>query len=479
MKFARGAGLLACAAVVAAAAVAFRALRGPFHVGSLWFRSPLGVESVFAVLFLVLVLVRFRRAERGKSRSKANSLAFPWAPLALTLLAIALPYCLNLSDPFLSDDYILVANSSLQPAHLVPTFFHAGGDGSYRPIGYVYYGLLRTFGGTSAFAWHAAALAIHLINCGLLFWIINTLWPDVLLAAAAALLFGLNGTRPEVVAWTAGNFDLLACCFTLAAAICVFRSWPLLAAPFLILAVASKESAYAAPVVILGLAAAAGRLRDSKVRLGILVAFVTCGIMFAYRLLLFHGPGGYIDPITGRPQILSFHLGGALKALLLRFWAVLLFPVNWDAKPASVIAAVAILAGCAALLYCLTMETPAPRRLLWLLVAALGAMVPAYHLGLIGDSLNGSRVLYLPSLAFCVFLAHVVGERKGASLLLILCTALILIHNLQAWHAAAREAGRECSAPAEVVGKPRWSLYGVPYFANGYQECRQLERERH
>jgi hypothetical protein len=72
----------------------------------------------------------------------------------------------------------------------------------------------------------------------------------------------------------------------------------------------------------------------------------------------------------------------------------------------------------------------------------------------------------------------VTGERKGASLLLILCTALILFHNLQAWHAAAREAGRECSAPAEVVGKPRWSLYGVPYFANGYRECRELERER-
>ncbi len=475
MKFARGAGLLACAALFAALAVSLRALRGPLQLASVWFRSPLGVESLFAVLFLILVFVRFRKPSPA-ARAQSKSIPIPVTPLALTLFVIALPFTLNLADPFLSDDYIIVAHTSLSPHSALYALTHAGGDGAYRPIGYVYYGILHAIGHVSPFHWHSAALAVHLVNCGLLFAIVWTLWPDVLLAVCAVIFFGWNGTRPEVVAWTAGNFDLLACAFTLAAVLAVFRGWPTLAAPFLILAIASKESAYAAPFLIAGLALAAGRLRETKVLHGLTVSVLTCAAMFLYRWTLFHGPGGYIDPATGRPQVLSFHLGGALKALLLRFPTILLFPVNWDAKPASLIAAASILVGCCVFLYLVNMEDPSPRRLLWLLAAAVATMLPAYHLGLIGDSLNGSRVLYLPSLAFCVFLAHLIGERRGAAILLMLCTAGLLFHNLQAWHAAAQEAGRECSAPMPVTGKPRWSLYGVPYFANGYEECRELNR---
>ena len=73
--------------------------------------------------------------------------------------------------------------------------------------------------------------------------------------------------------------------------------------------------------------------------------------MFAYRWSLFHGPGGYIDPATGQPQVLSFHLGATLKALLLRVWANLLFPINWDASAKSATLAAAVLIGSGAVLY--------------------------------------------------------------------------------------------------------------------------------
>ena len=155
------------------------------------------------------------------------------------------------------------------------------------------------------------------------------------LAFTAAVLFGLNGTRPEAVAWTAGNFDLLACAFTLAATLAILRRHILLALPLLLLGILSKESAYAAPAVIFGFAAAGNRLRDSRIRLGLIASIAICAAMFAYRWILFHGPGGYIDPATGQPQVLSFHLGATLKALLLRVWANLLFPVNWDASARS------------------------------------------------------------------------------------------------------------------------------------------------
>ena len=110
------------------------------------------------------------------------------------------------------------------------------------------------------------ALAIHLANCALLYFIVKALWGQGPLAAVAALLFGLHGTRPEAVAWSAGNFDLLACAFTFAATLCALRRRTLAACAFVALAILSKESAYAAPAVMLGLAAAAGRVRESRTR---------------------------------------------------------------------------------------------------------------------------------------------------------------------------------------------------------------------
>ena len=312
-------------------------------------------------------------------------------PLAAALALVALAYAPNLSDPFLSDDYILAARATFEPARLLALFHTPGGDGSFRPLGYVYFGLLRRLFGANPLAWHSVALAIHLANCALLYFIVKTLWGKEPLAAVAALLFGLHGTRPEAVAWSAGNFDLLACAFTFAATLCALRRERWRHASFVALAILSKESAYAAPAVMLGFAAAAGRVRES--RTPILAAAAVCVAMFAWRWTMFHGPGGYIDPSTGQAQILSFHLGSALKAVLLRVWALMLFPVNWDAFTRSMPLAVAILAGVAALVF----STPPARRVsLALLATTVAALLPAYHLALIGQDLNGSRILYLP-----------------------------------------------------------------------------------
>ena len=122
----------------------------------------------------------------------------------------------------------------------------------------------------------------------------------------------------------------------------------------------SKESAYAAPAVIFGFAAAGNRLRESRIRLALIANIAVCATMFAYRWSLFHGPGGYMNPATGQPQVLSFHLGSALKALFLRVWANLLFPVNWDASAKSAILAAALAAGAGAIALRRLCHPPAP-----------------------------------------------------------------------------------------------------------------------
>jgi hypothetical protein len=462
--------LLTAVSLAAALALSVRAMAGPFSVGQLRFASPMGMESVFAAAFLALVLLQSQTV----AAPTAKAGRFGIAPLLGALAVVAAAYVPSLWNPFLSDDYILVSRATLNPARILAVFHTPGGDGSFRPLGYLYFALLHQFGGTDSWKWHACALAVHLINCALLYRIVRTLWPGIFLAFTACVLFGLNGVRPESVAWTAGNFDLLACAFTLAATLAVLRGRLLLALPLLVLAILSKESAYAAPAVIFGFAAAGNRLRELRIRLALAASAAICVAMFAYRWSLFHGPGGYINPATGQAQVLSFHLGTALKALFLRVWANLLFPVNWDASSSSVLLAAALLTGAGAILYAVFANRIPRRVALSMLILTIGAVLPAYHLALIGDNLNGSRILYLPATGFCVLCAYLVQRNKLAAVALIVATGTILLHNLDAWHRNAVLADQVCAGTSRQA--PVHDLNGVVFFANGYRECVEMKR---
>lgn len=501
--------------LAAALAVSIRAMAGPLVVGSLHFASPMGMESLFAGAFVAVVLLQSQRsAARGAIPKSAKRVGI--APLLLALAVVAAAYIPSLWNPFLSDDYILVSRATLDPARVLAVFHTPGGDGSFRPLGYLYFALLHQFGGVDPVKWHACALCIHLINCALLYLILNATVHSILnttepggvcfslpsrpgraaargqlrstggqamkayptsawtVAFLAAVLFGLNGTRPESVAWTAGNFDLLACAFVFAATLAVLRNRILLALLLLVLGLLSKESAYAAPAVIFCFAAAADRLRESRIRLALAASVAICAAMFAYRWSLFHGPGGYINPATGQAQVLSFHLSTALKALFLRVWANLLFPVNWDASPHSALLAAALLAGSCAIVYA-AFANRIPRRLsLSMLALTIGAVLPAYHLALIGDNLNGSRILYLPVAGFCVLCAYLTQRSRLAAAVLVVSTGVVLLHNLDAWHRNAILADQVCAGAS--MQAPVHDLNGVVFFANGYKECVEMKR---
>jgi hypothetical protein len=447
-------------AAAASALIGLRAALGPYSPLGARVSSPIGLESVFACGLLALLLLR--APQKGQ--------LLEWrVPFVFVLALIALAYAPNLRDPFLSDDYILAARATFDPASLAALFHTPGGDGSFRPIGYVYFGLLRRLFGANSTAWHSVALGLHLVNCALLYLIVKSLRNSGPAASIAAMLFGLHGTRPEAVTWSAGNFDLLACAFSFAATLCALRRRTLAAAGLTALAVLSKESAYATPILMLGFACAASRVRE--LRAPILASAAVCAAMLAWRWTLFHGPGGYIDPATGHAQILSFHLGSALKALLLRVWALLLFPINWDAFSRSLPLALAIMGSALPLILA---PPPSRRASLALLGTTAGTLLPAYHLALIGQDLSGSRILYLPAAGFCVLCARFVETRRILAAVLILSSALILRINLSAWHEDAILADQVCAGTSSQP--PVHDRKGIVFFANGYKECLELKK---
>ncbi len=460
---------------------------GWFQLGGIWIRSPFTLETIFTLSTGALLLLACRRHEPGRTETPLSA---DLPLLLLALVATALAYSPNLRDPFLSDDYILVTRGTLAPHEIAVAFVTPGGDGAFRPVGLIWYGVLHALAGAHFFPWHFSILALHLLNCALLFTVVRLLWANGLASVTAALLFGLHGTRPPVLAWASDNFDLLACALSLTAAWCLFRPeirrvWTtvVIALFLLTLAILCKESAYATPAIIFCLAAAAGRLRDQTVRLFLAGSVVVCVILFAWRWALFHGPGGYLDPVTGRPAILSLHVASTLKAVGLRLWTILLFPLNWSA-PTGIWVAAALLLGCGAVLFLLWSSTGLrPLVVLSMLAATLCAMVPMLHLAAVGESALGTRIYYIPALPFFVLAGHVVAsvasKRRAIVGLaaLVLSTVIVMEHNLRFWHQAALAADQVCDAVAHGEPAPANSaaLPGILSFGNGLKECVALK----
>lgn len=249
------------------------------------------------------------------------------------------------------------------------------------------------------------------------------------------LFSGLHGTRPEVVIWTA-----VALCLVAAGILC-------------------KESAYAAPVV--AIAVFSSSLSDRKVKSYLIGSAAVCVALFAYRWYLFRGPGGYIDPATGLPQIMSVHLLTGAKAVFVHIWAILIFPVDWEtAMPVWMPLAIAATAAVFLLLAAsVRTSRPAPRAIYSLMAATSLAVLPAIHLALIGDSAFGSRILYLASVPFALLVGRLalLPPRRClvAAVLLFPAATAILEHNLVAWHRVALEARTLCQTLARdpVVGR--------------------------
>lgn len=470
---------LAWIAGIVAAALAVRAGLGPFRIPGVdvVVNSPFRLETIFwlAVLALLLML----RPIQGAA-GEANNI-FPRGYLAAMLCMVALAFSRNLPDPFLSDDYSLL--TTVGPftwkalAHYV---LSAGGDGSWRPLGYAYYAIFRNLAGVSSMKWHAVGLALHLANCALVFRVAWKLWRNTAAAVLAAAAFGLNGTRPEAALWTAGNYDLLAALCILAAMNVALsdRINPIAALLMTALLTATglmfKESAYAAPFLL----AAVSMKRQSGRRL-VVASVLVCAFFFGWRWHVFGGLGGYNDPATGKSLLLSLHAATTAKALLGRIWTIFLVPLNWDA-PARWWLPASVLASTLSLIVLLTSRRadPAPSRArqLALMGALIGAALPAIHLALVSQSMLGSRILYLPGVAFALLLGTTaVGAGKRGALaaaVMVLGTAGILENNLCAWHDASFRARELCArGAAGAPVAPVETYEGVYFFRNGFAEC--------
>jgi len=463
--------LAACLGVV----IAGRMLFGPFHFSFISVTVPLNPEGLFGLAITVLLLVQI--PAKSVSRPRGGAIPLALAVAAVTIFALRRTFGIY----FLSDDFAVVKiGTGWTAASYRYILTHVGGDGFFRPVAFILVALTGRWARLDPVTWHAWALAIHAVNSVLVMFLARRLGASALAAAFAGMLFGIHGTRPEAAVWIAGQFDLLATFFVLAGFL-LFTTlsnhesarYPLHAASLacFALAVLSKESAFIFSLFLAGYV-----LWKRQPFAWTIPYFVLTAILFAYRWSLFGGIGGYIDPASGRPAAFSLGFGSTLKALLVRLWTSLYFPINWSQDPGLPVALLAI-AYMGAMLWLALRSRPA--RPLWpVVVAILIACIPPLSLLSGSPTLTGSRVLYLPSVWFAILLALALDGLGRRARYVVAAIALLfqfatLQHNLDFWEAASAQVKAACTSGNANL--PPF-IQGVPALDNGRQECLEIGR---
>jgi len=461
-----------------AAIIAARMLFGPFHLGPLPVTTPLNPEGFFGLAVTILLSICVTRAETNQPASAGN-----WRTALLISLGVvalgAIALRRGLGIYFLSDDFILVRiGHEWTAASFRYSITHGGGDGFFRPFGFVSLALDARLGGYNPVFWHASSLVIHGANAVLVLFLARRLGASALAAGFAGALFAIHGIDPEAVVWIAGRFDLLATFFLLAGLLVFMMAgvrFTLHSAALVCFAVAAlcKESAFIFPLLVAGYA-----LWNRQPLRRTVPYFALAAILFAYRWSLFGGIGGYIDRASGRPAAFSLGYGSTLKAVAVRLWTSLYFPLNWSTD-ASLPLALLATAYMAAMIWLGLRQKPA--RPLWPAAAAiLISTIPVLSLLAGSPTLAGSRVLYLPSVWFAILLALAVDGVPGRSRYAIAAITLLfhfaaLQHNLGFWEAASARVKAECEAGTPALPE---SMNGVPMLANGRQECIEIAHNK-
>jgi len=438
-------------------------------------RGAINIEAGFALAIVILSCVFTGAAARQPDRRR-------WWWLLLIVPAALL---WTVTIPLVSDDFVHIGFAlHFTPDKIIELFTVPAGDHFFRPLGYMSYALDARWAGKSPALWHLAALLIHFANCVLLYIVARQIGLADVYAAIAAVLFGVHGSRPEAVTWIASRFDLIATLFVLAtlALFLASRRSPLLYVLALVtafLALISKEAAYVLPVLLL--------LVTERPLLPRVAPFaaVTAAV-FAYRWHLLSGIGGY-QTATNTPAILQFSFLRTANALFLRLWATLFFPINWTeaaqwwlwaALATGIVAYAAIGFGGA--------RTP---RSIAFLIFTLVAALPVQQLLLIGPDLEKSRVLYLPSIGFALFLATALEALRRREWCIPAAAAIICLqiacleHNLVIWRGVAIVAQQACdSVAAALAGNQKTVtvedlpnvLRGVYFFHKGMPDCLEI-----
>jgi len=183
------------------------------------------------------------------------------------LAVTALVYAATVRFGFVYDDQNqIVRNTLVQSWRFVPgyfkghqwlTLFPNASANYYRPMNFLWFRVNDALFGTQPAGWHAMAILLHLLATALAYAVARRVTGRPLVAALAALLFGIHPTRHEVVAWVSGTTESLWAVFFLLAFLVYLKSrdrdrvrWIAISCACYAAGLLAKETAIVLPIVI-------------------------------------------------------------------------------------------------------------------------------------------------------------------------------------------------------------------------------------
>jgi hypothetical protein len=281
-----------------------------------------------------------------------------------------------------------------------------------------------------------------------------------------ASLFAAFPLSSEPVVWLSASFDVWA---TVLALLSIFvaiqaegrRGFEAAAGALFLLALLSKESVLCLPLVLALLLGWRSARRMVALTAAMALAYL------AVRVLIFHGPGGYLDS-TGRSIVWSVKPGLVLRSLFLRLPLRALVPFRGarDIPHAEVLAGA--LSALLLLLLAVSILGPARTviaegyaphmrfsRLLCPWLAGMAALLPVLPIFSVDTDQEGSRFLYFPAAVLaigCGLHLPALGPWSGrlAFALLVYWSGATL-WNLEPWRAASWEVEHTLRAMRETA----------------------------
>src|SRR5579872_3327825 len=153
MKIARY-GLLTAAGLFGLL-VATRAIGGPLSF-PVPVRTPINIESICGLCLVLALAIRMA----GPALPSAGRM--PLVASAALLALVAAAFWRALQIQFLADDFVLVTfANSFQASWISRMLTTGGGDGFFRPAGYLSIAFTALWAKFDPAVWHVTALALH------------------------------------------------------------------------------------------------------------------------------------------------------------------------------------------------------------------------------------------------------------------------------------------------------------------------------
>jgi len=438
---------------------------------------------------------------RSQSTRRSTQLSL----LILLIFGALVAYSLNLTNYFLSDDFVQIGKV-LNGDYSVVWGRETGGF--FRPLFIWSYVSDSLIWGARPFGYHLTNVLLHGLNSFLIFRLGRELFSEAAkdAAIAAAILFLLHPSHTEAVSWISGRADLIATCFVLFALTSFLiylrerrnaQMWVALIA--FLMALLAKESAICLPLVAIVLACR--RKSETPLKTGVLLksfsyfvvllaAFIGMRAYFIGAIVGGYGTSQHLNFAPGwiRDRLLEAAIRSVLPALPESWSTVLFKPLQSGMFYLIVLLCLGSVA--AAVIarrkqHDATSRATQNRLLLMLVLSFLFALLPVISLRLSLYETLGERFLYLPTIFSCLLLGYlIVILIRNRTVRVLLLTAVACFYSInvyrttRVWREAAQLTQRiqnelltsGQSNHLTILNAPD-NLRGVPLFHNGLPEA--------